>query len=104
MKSCFDPRAAVGGGVGGALAERPHAALVPAGGRAGACAAGVLAVAGIRRRSRCTLDGLDPLARAILPAVSLLFLACAAYGVPYLRLRAERSNRVFVASFWRRWG
>lgn len=43
--------------------------------------------------------GLDALARAILPAVSLLFLACAAYGVPYLRLRAERSNRVFVASF-----
>jgi formate hydrogenlyase subunit 3/multisubunit Na+/H+ antiporter MnhD subunit len=43
--------------------------------------------------------GLDPLARAILPAVSLLFLACAAYGVPYLRLRAERSNRVFVPSF-----
>jgi hydrogenase-4 component F len=43
--------------------------------------------------------GYDPLARAILPAVSLLFLACAAYGVPYLRLRAERSNRVFVASF-----
>jgi hydrogenase-4 component F len=43
--------------------------------------------------------GLDALARAILPAISLLFLACAAYGVPYLRLRAERSNRVFVASF-----
>lgn len=43
--------------------------------------------------------GFDPLARAVLPAVSLLFLACAAYGVPYLRLRAERSNRVFVASF-----
>jgi hydrogenase-4 component F len=43
--------------------------------------------------------GLDPLARAMLPAVSLLFLACSAYGVPYLRLRAERSNRVFVSSF-----
>jgi hydrogenase-4 component F len=43
--------------------------------------------------------GYDPLARAMLPAVSLLFLACAAYGVPYLRLRAERSNRVFVAGF-----
>jgi hydrogenase-4 component F len=39
----------------------------------------------------------DPLARAVLPAVSLLFLACAAYGVPYLRLRPERPNRVFVA-------
>lgn len=43
--------------------------------------------------------GYDPLARAVLPAVSLLFLACAAYGVPYLRLRAERPNRLFVASF-----
>ncbi|HEU5068832.1 MAG TPA: proton-conducting transporter membrane subunit [Verrucomicrobiae bacterium] len=40
----------------------------------------------------------DPLARAVLPAVSLLFLVCAAYGVSYLRIRAERSNRVFVAS------
>jgi hydrogenase-4 component F len=39
----------------------------------------------------------DPLARAVLPAVSLLFLACAAYGVSYLRLRAERPNRAFVA-------
>ena len=33
----------------------------------------------------------------MLPAVSLLFLVCAAYGVSYLRLRAERPNRVFVA-------
>lgn len=38
----------------------------------------------------------DPLARAVLPAVSLLFLVCGAYGVPYLAIRAERSNRVFV--------
>ncbi len=41
--------------------------------------------------------GFDPLARAVLPAVSLLFLVCAAYGVAYLRIRSERSNRVFVA-------
>jgi hydrogenase-4 component F len=40
----------------------------------------------------------DPLARAVLPAVSLLFLVCAAYGVSYLRIRAERKNRVFVAA------
>jgi hydrogenase-4 component F len=40
----------------------------------------------------------DPLARAVLPAVSLLFLLCAAYGVPYLRMRTERPNRVFVAA------
>lgn len=39
----------------------------------------------------------DPLAAAVLPAVSLLFLCCAAYAVDYLRLRSERSNRVFVA-------
>ena len=41
--------------------------------------------------------GFDPLARAVLPAVSLLFLVCAAYGVSYLRIRAERPNRAFVA-------
>jgi hydrogenase-4 component F len=41
--------------------------------------------------------GFDPLARAVLPAVSLLFLVCAAYGVSYLRIREERPNRVFVA-------
>jgi hydrogenase-4 component F len=40
----------------------------------------------------------DPLARAVLPAVSLLFLVCAAYGISYLRMRSERPNRVFVAS------
>lgn len=39
----------------------------------------------------------DPLARAVLPAISLLFLACAFYGVWYLRVRAERPNRMFVA-------
>ncbi len=42
--------------------------------------------------------GFDPLARAVLPVVSLLFLVCAAYGVSYLRVRSERPNRVFVAS------
>ena len=41
--------------------------------------------------------GFDPLARAVLPAVSLLFLMCALYGVSYLRARAERPNRIFVA-------
>lgn len=41
--------------------------------------------------------GFDPLARAVLPVVSLLFLVCAAYGVCYLRIRSERPNRVFVA-------
>ena len=41
--------------------------------------------------------GFDALARAVLPAVSVLFLGCAAYAVSYLRIRAERPNRVFVA-------
>lgn len=39
----------------------------------------------------------DPLARAVLPAVSLLFLFCAIYGVTYLKIRPERPNRIFVA-------
>lgn len=40
----------------------------------------------------------DPLARAVLPVVSLLFLVCAWYGVSYLKARPERDNRVFVAA------
>jgi hydrogenase-4 component F len=42
--------------------------------------------------------GFDPLARAVLPMVSLLFLVCAIYGVTYLGIRAERKNRVFVTA------
>jgi hydrogenase-4 component F len=42
--------------------------------------------------------GFDAVARAVLPMVSLLFLVCAIYGVAYLRIRAERKNRVFVAA------
>jgi len=42
--------------------------------------------------------GFDPLAAAVLPAVSLLFLVCGCYAVPYLQTRQERPNRVFVAS------
>ena len=41
--------------------------------------------------------GFDALARAVLPAVSILFTVCAAYSVPYLRTRTERPNRVFVS-------
>jgi hydrogenase-4 component F len=40
----------------------------------------------------------DPLARAVLPAVSLLFAVCAVYAVPYLAVRPERPNKVFVAA------
>jgi len=39
----------------------------------------------------------DPLARAVLPMVSLLFFVCSIYAVAYLRLRQERPNRVFIA-------
>jgi len=42
--------------------------------------------------------GFDPIARAVLPAVSILFLACAGYGVSYLKTRKERPNRVFIAT------
>jgi hydrogenase-4 component F len=42
--------------------------------------------------------GFDPLARAVLPMVSLLFLVCSIYGVAYLQIRTERNNRVFVAA------
>jgi hydrogenase-4 component F len=48
--------------------------------------------------ARDTWLAFDPLARAVLPAVSLLFLVCAVYAVTYLKLRSERPNRVFVAS------
>lgn len=41
--------------------------------------------------------GFDPLARAVLPGVSLLFFVCAVYAVPYLGIRQDRPNRVFVA-------
>jgi len=41
--------------------------------------------------------GFDPLARAVLPGVSLLFFVCAIYAVAYLRIRQDRPNRVFVA-------
>jgi hydrogenase-4 component F len=41
--------------------------------------------------------GFDPLARAMLPAVSILFLVCSFYCVPYLRTCISRPNRIFVA-------
>lgn len=42
--------------------------------------------------------GFDTVARAVLPMVSLLFLVCAFYAVTYLRMRAERKNRLFVTT------
>lgn len=42
--------------------------------------------------------GFDAVARAVLPMVSLLFLVCSFYGVAYLRMRAERKNRLFVTA------
>lgn len=40
--------------------------------------------------------GFDPVARAVLPAISLLFLVCSPYAVAYLQVRRERRNRLFV--------
>ena len=40
--------------------------------------------------------GFDPLARAVLPAISLLFFVCSIYSVAYLKVRAERRNRLFI--------
>ncbi len=45
-----------------------------------------------------TWFGCDALTRAVLPMVSILFLACSVYAVAYLRLREERGNRVFVSA------
>ncbi|MGB3118519.1 MAG: proton-conducting transporter membrane subunit [Verrucomicrobiales bacterium] len=42
--------------------------------------------------------GFDAVARAVLPAVSLLFLVCACYGIAYLHVRGERPNRIFVGA------
>ena len=39
--------------------------------------------------------GVDPLGELILLVVSSLFTLCAVYGIGYLRVRAERPNRVF---------
>jgi hydrogenase-4 component F len=39
---------------------------------------------------------LDPLARVVLPTISILFAVCAVYAKGYLARRAERDNRVFV--------
>ncbi len=79
-------------------AERTRPWLLPAVGAVHAC----LAVAMLLNPPPLAAGawlGFDPLARAVLPAVSVLFLVCAAYGVAYLRMRSERSNRVFVAIF-----
>jgi hydrogenase-4 component F len=40
--------------------------------------------------------GFDPMARSVLPMISLLFFICSIYAVAYLKVRQERHNRVFV--------
>jgi hydrogenase-4 component F len=40
--------------------------------------------------------GFDPLARAVLPMISLLFFVGSLYAVAYLKVRQERPNRIFV--------
>ena len=41
--------------------------------------------------------GFDSLARATLPVISLLFLLCSIYGIPYLKTHEKLKNRVFVS-------
>jgi len=40
--------------------------------------------------------GFDPVARAVLPMISLLFFVCSVYAVAYLNVRTERRNRLFI--------
>lgn len=40
----------------------------------------------------------DALARCVLPMMAVLFLGCACYAQGYLRVRAERPNRLFVGA------
>jgi hydrogenase-4 component F len=47
---------------------------------------------------------LDPVARAVLPAISLLFLVCSAYGVAYLRVRSEGRTACSSGRSSRCWG
>ena len=42
--------------------------------------------------------GFDPIARAVLPMISLLFFVCSLYAVSYLNIRRERRNRIFVSA------
>ena len=44
--------------------------------------------------------GFDPVARAVLPMISLLFLVCSLYAVAYLKLRPERHNRLCIPHAW----
>ena len=59
-------------------------------------------VAALVLRSRQLLEpvagswiGLDPLGAVLVGYLSVLFLCCAFYAPPYLRLRRERPNRIF---------
>ncbi len=76
--------------------ERTRPWLLPVG-----AAAHVLLVAALLARPPAApVDawlGFDAVARAVLPMVSILFLICSGYAVSYLRIRADQSNRVFVA-------
>jgi hydrogenase-4 component F len=60
----------------------------------------IMAVVIATGESRAWTDWLrlDALGRLVLIVVSLLFLTCAVYCIGYLRIRAERPNRVFCTS------
>ena len=75
--------------------ERTRPWLLPAGG-----ALHVVLVVVLLRTPVESVDqwlGFDAVARAVLPMVSILFVVCSVYAVSYLRIRADQSNRVFVA-------
>jgi len=61
----------------------------------------VLAVEAVRTRmgeAESDWLQLDPLGGLVLLVISTIFLICAAYCIGYLRLRAERPNRIFCTA------
>ena len=77
--------------------ERTRPWLLPAGGLVHTALVWRLLL-GPSREPVSAWFGFDAVARAVLPMISILFLVCSAYGVAYLRIRRERTNRVFVAT------
>ena len=55
----------------------------------------ITALAGNATAGRVAWLELDPPGRIVLLLVSVLFTACSFYALGYLRLRADRPNRVF---------
>ena len=77
--------------------ERTRPRLLPAVGIVHALLAGWMLISPPAEASNPWVH-FDPVARAVLPMVSLLFLVSSTYAVVYLRLVAERPNRLFVGA------